>query len=60
MKMEKRVEELKQMLTAEPFLSDGPDRISGAKPLFGGDMEIKFIDEEEVPRRDRQFVGTRR
>jgi hypothetical protein len=62
MKIEKRIEEMKEIVASEPLLSDGPDRLSKAGSRFGVDMETKLIGEEEFSepaRRDRQFTGAR-
>jgi len=63
MKIEKRIEELQEMVASEPLLSNVADCLSEAGSRFGVDMETKLIGEEEFSepaRRDRQFIGARR
>jgi hypothetical protein len=62
MKIEKRIEELKELVTSESLLSTSIDRLSEPGSRFGVDMETKLTGEEvfsEPARRDRQFIEAR-
>jgi hypothetical protein len=63
MKIEKRIEVLKEMVASAPLLSNGADGLSEAGFRFGVDMETKLIGEEgcsEPARRDPPFITARR